>query len=152
MRRKEKEITDRAEIESVISRSTVCYLSMCDGDRPYTVPLCFGYDKGVLYFHSALSGRKIDVLKQNDRVCFVFVIDPELVRKGEDGCDWGIRYQSVIGSGRAVFVQEGDSKRKALDVILSQYADGRFQYVESKLKNTLVIRIDIEEMTGKRSG
>ena len=152
MRRKEKEITDLAEIESVIKKSLVCRLAMCDGDQPYVVPLCFGYEDNALYFHSAGAGRKIDILKKNNRVCFEFDTHPELVKKGQDRCDWGMKFQSVIGFGQAVILEDAESKRKALDIIMGQYGDGHLQYADAKVKITIVFKVDIEEMTGKRSG
>jgi uncharacterized protein len=152
MRRKEKEITDLAEIESVIKKSFVCRLAMCDGEQPYVVPLCFGYEDNVLYFHSAGAGRKIDVLKKNNRVCFEFDVDAAVAEKGQDRCDWGMKFQSVIGFGQAVILEDETSKRKALNIIMGQYDDGPFQYADAKLKKTMVFKIDIQEMTGKRSG
>ncbi len=59
MRRKEKEIADKSEIESIIRKSLVCRLGIVDAGLPYIVPLCFGYDNGALFFHSAKEGRKI---------------------------------------------------------------------------------------------
>ena len=58
MRRTEKQITDAADIQSVIEQSTVCRLAMVDGEKPYVVPLCFGYQDNALYFHGALKGEK----------------------------------------------------------------------------------------------
>ncbi len=50
MRRKDREIEDRAELESIIGAATVCKLAMSEDDRPYIVPLCFGYKDGNLYY------------------------------------------------------------------------------------------------------
>ena len=72
MRRKENEITDKAEIESIIKQSWVCRLAMSVDGEPYVVPLCFGYAEDVLYLHSAKEGKKIEMLKQNSAVCFEF--------------------------------------------------------------------------------
>lgn len=139
-------------IEAIIKQSLVCRLAMSDGDQPYVVPLCFGYADNALYFHSAGAGKKIDILKKNNRVCFEFDVAPMLVKKGTDGCDWGMKFQSVIGVGRADFIEDEASKRKALDIIMNQYGDGHFQYADAKVKLTVVIKVDIEEMTGKGSG
>jgi hypothetical protein len=61
MRRKEKEITDRAELEAVIAEAQVCRLAMCDGAHPYVVPLCFGYEAGTFYVHCAAEGQKLAI-------------------------------------------------------------------------------------------
>ncbi|MBW1841626.1 MAG: pyridoxamine 5'-phosphate oxidase family protein [Deltaproteobacteria bacterium] len=150
MRRKDKEITDLTEIESIIRRSTVCRLAMADQNEPYVVPLSFGYKDHTLYFHSASKGKKIDMLKKNSSVCFEFDIDYEII-KADKACDWGLRYKSVIGFGKAAFIEGAESKRRALDVIMAQYADGAFSYPETRIKNTVVIQVEIEHMFGKQS-
>ena len=150
MRRKEKEITDKSEIESIIRKSLVCRLGLADDGSPYIVPLCFGYKDNSLYFHSAKEGRKIEILKRNNDVCFEFDDNLE-VQAGKAACDWGMKYRSVIGYGRASFIEDPEEKRKALDVIMAQYADGDFEYSEKLFEEALVIKVDISSMTGKKS-
>ena len=150
MRRKDKEITDKSEIESIIRRSMVCRLAMADKNRPYIVPLCFGYKSNTLYFHSAGQGKKLDMLKKNNSVCFEFDIDYELI-KSDKACEWGMKYKSVIGFGKASFIEDVESKRRALDIIIQQYSDQSFVYPEIKIKHTVIIQIKIEHMTGKCS-
>ena len=43
MRRKDREITDIEELLAVVSRCKVCRLAMAENNRPYVVPLNFGY-------------------------------------------------------------------------------------------------------------
>lgn len=138
-------------MEEIISRSTVCRLAMTDGDRPYLVPLCFGYRNGSLFFHSALQGRKVDILKRNPNVCFAFDIDQE-VTAAERACGWSMRYRSVVGFGKARMVEEEDDKRKALEIIMENYSAGKHSFDDSEVSSVLIIRVDIEEMTGKKSG
>ena len=151
LRRKEKEITDKSEIESIIRKSLVCRLGILDEGLPYIVPLCFGYDNGALFFHSAKEGRKIEILKKNNQVCFEFDIAAEVQPGGRKACAWGMRYRSVIGFGKALFIEDPDERRKALDVIMRQYADGDFEYSEKSFEKALVIKVEIESITGKKS-
>ena len=151
MRRKDKEITDKAAIRSIIEKATVCRLAMVDGDKPYIVPLSFGYQDDVLYFHGSLKGRKIDILRKNPKVCFEFDLIAEPV-ESENACDWSMKYQSVTGFGKAVFIENPDEKREALSVIMAQYSDRQFQFPEKMLKATAVIKVKIESITGKQSG
>jgi nitroimidazol reductase NimA-like FMN-containing flavoprotein (pyridoxamine 5'-phosphate oxidase superfamily) len=150
MRKKEKEITEKAAIEAIIKKSLVCRLALSDNNSPYIVPLCFGYKDKVLYFHGSQKGKKIDIIKKNPKVCFEFDTDTEIV-KAEDACRWTMRYQSVIGFGKAVFLEDTEEKRKALNVIMSQYSDGTFEYNDAILKKTFMIKVEIEGMTGKQS-
>ena len=95
-------------------------------------------------------GRKIEILKKHNQVCFEFDIAPE-VQPGKAACDWGMKYRSVIGYGRASFIEDPEEKREALDVIMAQYADGAFEYSEKLFGKALVIKVEIESMTGKKS-
>jgi nitroimidazol reductase NimA-like FMN-containing flavoprotein (pyridoxamine 5'-phosphate oxidase superfamily) len=152
MRRKEREIADRREIESIIYKYLVCRLAMTEGDHPYAIPLCFGYKDNALYFHTAMKGMKMDILKKNNRVCFEFDLDHEIVTS-PNPCDWGIKYRSVIGFGKAAFLEDTEPKKKALEIILEHYgARGPFSYSEKGFRKTMIIKVDIESMTGKKAG
>ena len=151
MRRKDKQINDVGVINDILSSATVCRLGLCKNDRPYVVPLCFGYESNVLYFHCGSQGKKLDILRKNNNVCFEIDIECEII-KADQGCDWGLKYKSVIGFGTAVFIEDVELKREALDVIMRQYSGGTFEYPEESLKKTVVIKVEIESMTGKQSG
>lgn len=150
MRRKEKEITEESAIEDIIKKSLVCRLALSDDNSPYIVPLSFGYRDRVLYFHGPLKGKKIDIIRKNQNICFEFDINTEIV-KAEDACHWSMKYQSVIGFGKAALLEDLDEKRKALSIIMSQYSDRTFQFNHATLKETVVIKVEIDSMTGKQS-
>ena len=151
MRRSEKEIEDIGAIEEILGGALVCRLGLCDGGRPYVVPLCFGYKERSLYFHCSGEGEKLDILRKNNNVCFEVDIDCEII-KAEKGCDWGMKYRSVIGFGKGVFIEGLEEKREAFDIIMQQYSNITFEYPRESIKNTAVIKVEIESMTGKRSG
>jgi len=150
MRRKEREIKDKKEIEQILQHSSLCRLAMVDKDKPYLVPMNFGYREGALYLHSAREGRKINLIRKNPNVCFE-VDEIIRFRKAKLACDWGVEYKSVIGSGKAVFLADPEAKRQAFDIIMAQYSDEAFDYSDNMLEKTLVIKIEIETMTGKKS-
>lgn len=148
MRRKDREINDRGTIDDIIRRCRVCRLGMCDNGQPYVVPMSFGYDGQCIYLHAATEGRKIDILRRNSRVCFEFDILDEMI-PSDTACSWGMRYESVIGAGPAEIVTESEAMRVAFDHIMRQYGSDAWTYDEQQLAGTLVIRIGIEEVTGK---
>ena len=151
MRRAEREIKDRKGIEEIVRRATVCRLGLCDGHMPYVVPLSFGYEDNCLYFHSAAEGRKIEIIKDNPNVCFEVDLAEEYV--GADvPCDWAVKYRSVIGFGTAQLLEGVEEKRRALDVILAHYSDREYEYPPGALDKVVVIRVDVESMTGKQAG
>ena len=152
MRRKDKEIRDIATIEEdIIRKASVCRLGLCDNGRPYVVPLCFGYKDKTLYFHSGREGKKIDILRTNNNVCFEIDIDYELL-KAKEACKCSIKYQSIIGFGKALLIEDFESKRKAFDIIMQNYSDGSFKYSVEAIKKAAIIRVEIKSMTGKKSG
>jgi nitroimidazol reductase NimA-like FMN-containing flavoprotein (pyridoxamine 5'-phosphate oxidase superfamily) len=150
MRRHEQEITDQTEIEHIISEALICRLAMIDRDKPYIVPLCFGYENQRLYFHSALEGRKMEVLRHSPNVCFEMEARTAVTR-GKTACEWGMTYRCVIGDGQATLVKDNEAKRKALDCIMRHYGGERADYSDKVLKKTAVIQVDIRQMTAKRS-
>lgn len=150
MRKSDKEIKKQAEIEEVIQKAVVCRLGLVDGDEPYIVPMNFGYQDKALYLHSAAEGRKIDLIKAHNRVCFELETDLEVV-KGETVCQWSMKFRSVIGTGRAYLLEGNDAKKRGLEIVTRHYAHGGFNFPEGSLEKTAIIKIDIENMTGKKS-
>jgi nitroimidazol reductase NimA-like FMN-containing flavoprotein (pyridoxamine 5'-phosphate oxidase superfamily) len=149
MRRKDRLITDKNTIDGIIGRCRVCRLGMCDEGQPYIVPLSFGYDGQFLYFHAAREGRKVDILKRNNRVCFEFDIPGEVVT-GDQACNWSINYESVIGSGAAEIMEDAAAKETALNCVMRQYSGAAdWTFAGEALDKTLVIRVGIREISGK---
>jgi len=142
---------DRDEIDAIMRKARVCRLGWCDEGKPYVVPVCFGYDGRALYFHSSPRGRKMNVLRRSPDVCFEVDVDVELV-PADEACRWGVRYRSVIGFGRAVPIDDPQEKRKALDILMRQYAEGEFAFSEDGLARAAVVRIEVDSITGKSSG
>lgn len=151
MGRKDRETGNVKDIKEIIHRANICRLAMCEGGRPYIVPLCFGYEGGKLYFHSASKGRKLEILEDNRNVCFEMDVDQELVSE-EIPCKWGFRYRSVVGFGKASFIRDPESKRKALRIIMGNYSEGVFDFTESEVSEVTMIKVDVEDMKGKVSG
>lgn len=152
MRRIDKALTERSDIDSVIRRSETCRLAMADQGEPYLVTMHFGYDGSGLYFHSAPEGKKIDILKKNPRVWFEFHISGDLYRPKRGSCGWTTEYESVMGAGKVVFINDEEEKRRAMDILMNQYAPGEdYDYDPAVLNRTLLFRVDIRSLSGKKS-
>lgn len=150
MRRANREISDPSAIRALMEEALVCRIGLCDGGTPYVVPMNFGLGENCLFLHCATEGRKLDILRQNDRVCFEMDFLRE-IRQGPASCGWGALYESVIGFGRAALVDDPAEKRFALDRIMDHYgAQGPYAYPDDILAKTAIIRIEIESLRGKR--
>ena len=149
MRRKDREITDRAEIDAIIRSAKVMRIALADGDMPFVVPVFYAYDGTALYFHSAHAGTKIEIMKRNKNVCFEISIDHGVI-ENEIACDFEARHRTVIGIGKAVFVQDEVEKLKAIDSIVALFTEKTFDY--TNFRGATVIRIDIDSVKGKKHG
>ncbi len=150
LRRKDKEIIDSEEIEAVIRKATVCRLALVDRDESYIVPVNFGYERNAIYFHSALEGRKVELIKRNSKVCFE--IDTDVAIEETDKSNCSVKYRSVIGRGRACILESNEEKLHGLKAIMRQCTGGEYSFSEERLDSVLVVEIKIENVTGKQSG
>ena len=154
MRRNDKEIKDKECIEWVLNEATVCRIALCDHGKPYIVPMNFGFNNNYLYLHSAHEGRKIDIIMENNNICFEAEVKTEIL-PSTNACSWGMKYYSVIGFGKAHFIENEKQKHDALDIIMQKYSHKShksFEYSKSALDKTTLIKVKIESLTGKKSG
>lgn len=148
MRRRDREIIDRAEQEAILDAANELRLGLWDGTEPYIVPLNFVRVGASLFFHSAAEGRKITILRQRPQVCFE-VEGPNRVEIGSDPCDCTTRYASVIGWGAAVFLESNEEKAAALAALNRKFGAAEGPFPAAMLARVAVVRVDIDRMTGK---
>ena len=63
-----------------------------------------------------------------------------------------MKYRSVIGFGKAELIEDIEPKRRAINIIMQNYFEGFFKYPEESIKNIVIIKVEIESMTGKKLG
>lgn len=154
MRKANREITGIDEIISVMEKCDVCRIALNNGDYPYILPLSFGMDymndKITLYFHSAMEGMKVDLMKKNNRVAFEMDCEGELEYFREKGyCTYN--YASVIGTGKITFVESESDKIYCLEKLMEHYHNGeKAPFSRAAVPRTLVYRLEVEKITGKR--
>lgn len=152
MRRKEKEITDKKIIDSILHDALVCRIALSHNNVPYIVPMNFGYKDNILYLHSANTGKKIDILKENNIICFEVDINEKLV-SADRACNWGMCYKSVVGQGTASFIIDKSEKIIALNTIMEKYSGSTMHtFPESGIAGLTVIKVKITSISGKQSG
>ena len=152
MRRSERQISDPAELEHLLGEAQVMRLGMVDGGRPYVVPVNFAHVDGVVWVHGAAHGRKLGCLRGGAPVCVE--VDHLLeMTSGPRACDdWASHYESAIGFGTGEIVEDEELKLEGLRALMRKYS-GRddWEFTPESLSATAVIRIKLDELTGKRS-
>lgn len=150
MQRQDRQIADEERIWGILRSAVICRVAFCDEGWPYIVPMNFGCLDGKLYFHSATSGMKLDLLKANSNVCFEVDTDVEILPATE-ACGWSARFRSVIGFGRMCIVEDPEEKRAGIKALVTQYTNREIEAPAAIPGNTIVLRVDIESLTGKES-
>ncbi|MGI9538323.1 MAG: pyridoxamine 5'-phosphate oxidase family protein [Desulfocapsaceae bacterium] len=161
MRRKQCEITSRAEIDAVLTRCRVGRIATCGADGyPYITPVNYVYHDGSIYFHCARSGEKLDNLKGDPRVCFevdipLAYLDLDYYGDNPESCGVTQFYHCAIIRGRAEIVRNIEEKTAALNALVASHEpDGReFQKITSETKAVAlceVVAVRIERISGKR--
>lgn len=151
---KKRDLTFKPEMETIIQKCEICNMGMIDEEGfPYVLPMNFGYEDGYIYFHSSRTGKKIEVLKNNNNVCISFSADEKLQWVNEQvACSWGMQYKSVLAFGTVEFVDDYDLKVDALKIFMKNYSDIEFSFNAPAVKDILIFRVKIEVMKGRALG
>ena len=152
MTKRELQITDLQQIRAILDTAKVLRLGLAVNNEPYVVPMNYGYtmEEGrlTLYLHSAVRGKKLDMLRANPNV--FFELDCDL--KPFDGvkpCQYGLSYSSIMGRGKAVLVEDAEEKMKAMTVLMKTQTGRDFSFNEQLVSIVAVVRIDVAEYTAK---
>ena len=151
---KKRQLTFKPELESIIAKCEICNLAMVDEDgSPYVLPMNFGYKDDYVYFHCSRTGKKIDILTKNPRVCISFSADHDLKWVNEEvACSWSMRYRSVLAYGNVEFVDDFVQKEEALRVFMKNYSDIDFSFNDPAVKDLHIFRVNIEKLHGRALG
>lgn len=150
MRRKRQQLSDE-ESYAILQNATSGTLALLgDGGYPYAVPISYVYSEGKLYFHSALSGHKVDAIRSCDRASFCVVAQDDV-----KPALYTTFFRSVIAFGRIHIVDDEAEKLAAARLLGNRYNPHQDEALQKELENglarMLVIRLDIEHLTGKES-
>lgn len=150
MHRNDREITDKTLIDQMILSERVVRLGIRDNDKVYVVPMSFGYDGKAFYFHSALVGRKVDLLRKTQYATFELDRVGDLVT-GAVACAYSVNFESVIGEGRVEFIDDADEKRTVLNLLMKHYTDkGDWDIPQQALVSVCCFKLIVENISMKK--
>ena len=152
MTKRERQVTDPVQIRAILDKAKVLHLGLAVDNEPYVVPMNYGYTyedgKLVLYLHSALRGKKLDMIERNPRV--FFELDCDLMPfESVKPCQYGLVYSSVMGRGTARFITDVEEKKQAMSILMKTQTGKDFTFQDQWVSIVAVIRIDVEEYTAK---
>jgi len=150
MRRKRQQLSE-AESIGILQKATSGTLALLgDNGYPYAVPISYVYHEGKLYFHSALSGHKVDAIRQCDKASFCVIEQDDVQPK-----KYTTFFRSVIAFGRIHVIEDEAVKLSTARMLGNRYNpnddESLKKEIENGLSRMLMIRFDIEHLTGKEA-
>lgn len=150
MRRKHQLLSEEESI-GILQKATAGTLALLgDNGYPYAVPISYVYANGKLYFHSALSGHKVDAIRNCDKASFC-VIDKDDVQPEK----YTTYFRSVIAFGRIHIIEDAQEKLETARLLGDRYNPNQEEALQKELEKGLsrmvMIRFDIEHLTGKEA-
>lgn len=147
MRRSDKKLTNEEMVE-IMNTAEYGILSTTNEDGfPYGVPVNFIYRDGSIYFHSALTGHKVDNLKFNNKASFCVVKDVELIPD-----DFNTKFKSVISFGEIREI-EGQEKQDIFILFLEKFSQDYLEkgkgYINKAGDKAKVFKLEVQHMTAK---
>lgn len=150
MRRKRQELTPE-QCNEILNRATYGVLSVLgDADYPYGVPVNFVYRDGKIYFHTAVTGHKVDAMKRHDKVSFTVVDKDDVVKE-----EYTTYFRSVIAFGRVRFIEDEQEKLQTLRWLGERFNPGDEaglqREVHKGFNHLHMAEITIDHLTGKEA-
>jgi len=143
-------VDSRVEMEQILEADGLGCLGLCDGGRPYVVPVNYSYHDGRILFHCALEGRKLDIIRANPDVCFTVARQLQPVRRHEYGQPCHADSDSVICYGTARIVEDLAERHAALNAFNRFFRPQAEDIPMEDVKGCGVVEIAVTEMTGRR--
>jgi hypothetical protein len=153
LRQPNRELTDATEIAAVLKEGKHAVIAMCSDNEPYIVTLTYGYHggKNALYFHCGATGHKIRFIKANPRVCATVFQDKGFI---PGSCTY--TYKSVVIRGNITIVECPNEKKHAIETLFDHIwtsatpEDRERATSEQSIARTTILRLDIEDIVGKK--
>ena len=152
MTKRELQITDPQQILAILDTAKVVRLGLAVDNEPYVVPMNYGYvmedGKLTMYLHSAVRGKKLDMVQANPKVFFEMDCDLKPF-EGNLPCQYGLSYSSIMGRGTACLVEDVEEKKKAMSILMKTQTGKDFSFEDRLVSIVTVIRVDVAEYTAK---
>ena len=143
---------DRQTIYSILDEALICHMGFVVDGRPVVIPTIHARVGEHLYFHGSPAAGMFRSLKQGADACVTVTIVDGLVI-ARSGFHSSMNYRSVVVIGKAEEVTDRDEKIRVLNALIEHVCRGRTAdlrpHSEKELKQTIVLRIPIEEASAK---
>src|SRR5882672_1034662 len=152
VREHERGVYDREAVNQILDEAFLCHVGFVVDGHPFVIPTSYGRDGDTLYIHGSAASRMLRNLDKGVPVCITVTLLDGLVL-ARSIFNHSMNYRSVVVLGTAVAVLDANEKLEALKLLSEHILPGRWaesrQPNERELKQTLVLRLPIEEFSAK---
>lgn len=140
------------ECEKILRESTSGVLSVIGDDGwPYGVPLSYVWQDGVIYFHCAAAGHKLDGIRADDRISFCVIAQDQVIPQ-----EYTTYFRSVIIFGRAEMMEDPAEIHMAIEALAKKYHPSddpshREHIIQREMAAMAMVKIVPEHITGKEA-
>ena len=145
-------VYERAAAYEILDEGFICHVGFVVDGQPFVIPTAYGRSGEKLYIHGSAASRMLRNLDKGVAVCITVILLDGLVLS-RSIFNHSMNYRSVVVLGTAVAVRDAKEKLEALRLLSEHILPGRWaesrQPNERELKQTLVMRLPIEEFSAK---
>ena len=156
MRRNEFQITDQKHHDKILASCDFGQLAMVDkGNQPYQIPLNYLHHENSIFFHSSVTGKKIDCLQVNSEVVFSVLVPlsliPSYFTDPNQACNATQFFLSLSVKGKAEFITDPSQKQRVMTAMMQrlQPEGGHRPISEKQVKGMALIELPTEGITAK---
>jgi nitroimidazol reductase NimA-like FMN-containing flavoprotein (pyridoxamine 5'-phosphate oxidase superfamily) len=152
VREAQRGVYERAAAYEILDEGFICHVGFVLDGQPFVIPTGYGRSGDSLYIHGSAASRMLRNLDKGVPVCITVTLLDGLVL-ARSIFNHSMNYRSVVVLGTAVAVLDPKEKLEALKLLSEHILPGRWaesrQPNERELKQTLVLRLPIEEFSAK---
>ncbi len=152
VREAQRGVYERAAAYQILDEGFICHVGFVMDGQPFVIPTGYGRSGDNLYIHGSAASRMLRNLDKGVPVCITVTLLDGLVL-ARSIFNHSMNYRSVVVLGTAVAVLDPKEKLEALKLLSEHILPGRWaesrQPNERELKQTLVLRLPIQEFSAK---
>lgn len=150
--RRSRQALSWQETEEILRRGTSGVLALAGAEGyPYAMPLSYVYTQGILYFHCAKVGHKLESIRRCEKASFCVVDRDEIKPEA-----YTTYYRSAIAFGRVRILESEEEKRHAIEQLSPKYHPmdtpaHRKAVIDREYAPLCMLAFTVEHMTGKQA-
>ena len=150
-RHRERGMTDRADLYTVLDAGLICHLGVISGGVPMVLPTAYGRDGDTLYVHGSSANGAYGAA-DGQQVC-VTVTHLDGLVCARSVFTHSVNYRSAVVFGTATMVLDEDERWQALRIIPDHLIPGRWaaarQPTRKEMAATSVLSVPLTEASVK---